>query len=59
MNLIILLAVFMKQKFLTSLIMDVLLNLKKALKAFTLSELDWTSKNIHPSKLKMDEKLKL
>ena len=55
------LAEFMKQKFATSLITVVLPNLSKVLKSLIhLSELDWTSKNVHPSKVvSLEEDIKV
>ena len=51
----------MKQKFATSLITVVLPNLSKVLKGLIhLSELDWTSKNVHPSKVvSLEEDIKV
>ena len=51
----------MKQKFLISQIMDALHKLEEGIEGLIhLSELDWTSKNIHPSKVvEMEEKIKV
>ena len=52
---------FMKQKFQTLPIMDVFAELEQGVEGLIhLSELDWTNKNIHPSKVvNLDEKIRV